>query len=175
MARITMQPRRFLLFLLFSPHVWDDLFLQLQLLFLPFPPIPSSPPLSTMAPRYKGGKEVAHPDDNSGGSIWKKEKGREGMFSPLLLVPSRESDFGLFNGNQCIGKVAKSPRDKITQKTKSPTSMKKDKNTHLKITQGKNHPKDKITQGTKSLKRQYLPFSFMKTKSPTLKSPKKLR
>ena len=58
-------------------------------------------PLSTMAPRYKGGKEVAHPDDNSGGSIW-KGKGWEGMFSPLLLVPSRESDFGLFNGNQCI-------------------------------------------------------------------------
>ena len=84
----------------FLPHVWDDLFLQLQLLFLPlFPPF--LPPLSTMAPRYKGGKEVAHPDDNSGGSIWKK-KGREGMFSPLLLVPSRESDFGLFNGNQCI-------------------------------------------------------------------------
>ncbi len=67
------------------------------------------------------------------------------------------------------GKVAKSPRDKITQKTKSPTSMKKDKITHLEITQGQDHPKDQITQGTKSPKIQYLPFSFMKTKSPTLK------
>ncbi len=70
-----------------------------------------------------------------------------------------------------LGKVAKSPRDKISQKTKSPTSMKKDKITHLKITQGQNHPKDKITKGTKSPKRQNLLLSFMETKSPILKSP----
>ncbi len=48
------------------------------------------------------------------------------------------------------GKVAKSPRDKITQKTKSPTVMKKDKITHLEITQGQDHSKDQITQKTKS-------------------------
>ncbi len=51
------------------------------------------------------------------------------------------------------GKVAISPKDKITQKTKSPTPMKKDKITHLKITQGQKHPKDQSTQKTKAPKR----------------------
>ncbi len=68
------------------------------------------------------------------------------------------------------GKVAISPRDKIPQKTKSPTLKKKDKIKHLKITQGQDHQKGKNFQKTKGANRQTHSFSCMETKSPTLKS-----
>ena len=90
------------------------------------------------------------------------------IVNSLKELPYKKNKNILCSKNCVIdGKVAKSPRDKITHKTKSPTVMKKDKITHLEITQGQDHPKDQITQKTKSPKRPNHPLQCKKTKSPT--------